>query len=230
MRREQVLDNLIVRHVAGSRAYGTNGPNSDEDFRGIFCAPREVVLTPFHGNHQTFEDGQEEDTVYYELRHFMKLAAAMNPNVIETLWVRQDDVVRTSVMYDMLRFNRDAFMSKRIATTTVGYAEGEFQRVKNKLERTGEMSHKNAMHVVRLMRMGVEVLQTGRLEVYRSDAPELLDIKNGAWTIEQLQAYAEEMKERVNMLEVTSDLPEHPNLDVLTELTMRVYDYAWQQS
>jgi len=39
MRYEEALDRCIFRYISGSHAYGTNRPDSDEDFRGVFMAP-----------------------------------------------------------------------------------------------------------------------------------------------------------------------------------------------
>lgn len=52
---------------------------------------------------------------------------------------------------------------------------------------------KHGMHLVRLMRMCREILETGQVHVYRGDidADELRAIRNGAWSYEQLLEYAE---------------------------------------
>jgi predicted nucleotidyltransferase len=227
MRREQILQGLIARHVAGSRAYGTNGPNSDMDFRGVFIAPKEQVITPFFGNHKTYEDPTEEDTVYYELRHFMDLASKMNPNVIETLWVRDEDVIDSTLEYGQLRRHRAAFMSRRIADTTVGFAHSELAKFKKKLE-AGTAKWKHAMHVVRLMRMGVEALRTGELVVYRPDASELLEVKEGKWSIETLKEYAADMTADIDRLRRSSPLPEKPDTHILADLMIELYESHWE--
>src|SRR5690606_9857781 len=49
---------------------------------------------------------------------------------------------------------------------------------------------KHAMHLVRLMRMCREILETGKVLVKRPDAEELLSIRNGAWSYEQLEEWA----------------------------------------
>lgn len=49
---------------------------------------------------------------------------------------------------------------------------------------------KHAMHLVRLMRMGQELLQTGELIVKRPDAEELLAIRQGRWSYEKLLDFA----------------------------------------
>lgn len=41
------LNNIIVEHLAGSKSYGTSMPTSDTDYRGIFMADKEFIITPF---------------------------------------------------------------------------------------------------------------------------------------------------------------------------------------
>ena len=44
MTKKLAHDNLIFRTVAGSHLYGTNGPDSDQDFLGIMVEPPAYVL------------------------------------------------------------------------------------------------------------------------------------------------------------------------------------------
>jgi predicted nucleotidyltransferase len=122
-------DNLLVKHLAGSHAYGTALPTSDTDYRGIFCADPINLLTPFYTVKEV-EDQSEEDTKYYELAHFMKLTLDCNPNVVETLWVDPYDVIDASDAYWYLREHRSEFLSSKIAFTTSGYALAQLKRIK----------------------------------------------------------------------------------------------------
>ncbi len=45
--QELMTENLIVKHKAGSHAYGTQIETSDEDHRGIFVADPINIRTPF---------------------------------------------------------------------------------------------------------------------------------------------------------------------------------------
>lgn len=126
---ELMRENLLVKHYAGSHAYGTALPTSDVDFRGIFCADPVNVLTPFFPVREC-EDVNEEDTKLYELAHFMKLCLDCNPNIIETLWVDTDDVVETSEAYMHLRCNRERLLSSKVAFTFSGYAISQLKRLK----------------------------------------------------------------------------------------------------
>lgn len=126
---ELIKDNLIVKHYAGSIAYGTNLPTSDTDFRGIFVADPVNIRTPFYRIDEA-KDKTEEDTVIYELSQFMRLALDCNPNIIETLWVDESDIVFTTPAYEKLRSYAPQLLSSKIAFTTSGYALAQLKRIK----------------------------------------------------------------------------------------------------
>ena len=114
---ELMQDNMLVKHLAGSQAYGTSLPTSDIDYRGVFCADPINLLTPFYTVREV-TDATEEDTKLYELAHFMKLCLDCNPNIIETLWVDEEDITFSTPAYELLRSHRDEFLSSKIAFTT----------------------------------------------------------------------------------------------------------------
>ena len=122
-------DNMLVKHLAGSLAYGTSLPTSDVDHRGVFCAEPINLLTPFYTVNEV-TDINEEDTKLYELAHFMKLCLACNPNIVETLWVDEEDITFTTPAYEFLRSHRSEFLSSKIAFTTSGYALAQLKRIK----------------------------------------------------------------------------------------------------
>jgi predicted nucleotidyltransferase len=62
------------------------------------------------------------------------------------------------------------------------------------LEQRHGYDTKHAMHLVRLMRTGLELLETGELRVRRADAPELNAVRDGAMSFEELQSVASELQ------------------------------------
>lgn len=71
---------------------------------------------------------------------------------------------------------------------------------------------KNAAHLIRLLRMGIEFLETGHLQVYRtSDAEELKRIKRGQWTLDQVKEEAERLFAKVEPARAQSPLPPTPD-------------------
>lgn len=343
---ELMSENLIVKHYAGSHAYGTALPTSDVDFRGIFVADPINVRTPFFRIEEC-EDTTEEDTKLYELSQFMKLAVECNPNVVESLWVDESDIVTSTPAYEYLRQMAPDLLSSKIAFTTSGYALAQLKRIKghnkwinnpqpeeaprqadyislvhnftpdkifkidlnnyhtnyrlvpyaaetygiyaadgyetfnidtgnlntnyegdshvlgtplfiikfnkseygavketwtnywtwkknrnvvrSELEEQHGYDTKHAMHLVRLLRMGAEALQTGEILVKRPDAKELLAIRNGAWTYKELVDYAEKMDKWVReVLYKQTKLPRTPDIKLAAQVVMEVQDMMWE--
>jgi len=341
---------MLVKHAAGSHAYGTSVPTSDKDYRGIFVADPVNVRTPFFRVDEV-EVTSEEDTKLYELSNFMKLAVDCNPNVVETLWVDMKDIVVIHPAYMLLRNRAPQLLNRKIAFTTCGYALAQLKRIKghnkwinnpqaeekpqpvdfvsmvqhfttageqptmprdfnlrnflggwrlvpfgrdtfglygaegrspfntttgnlnddfvdesraglgapayvvkfNKqeyddakvrweqywewkknrnakrsiLEEQFGYDTKHAMHLVRLLRMGYEAVTEGILRVRRPDAEELVAIRNGAWTYEDVVKYAEEMDAKVMAAIETSPLPKNPDIKLAAQLVMEVQDMVW---
>jgi predicted nucleotidyltransferase len=85
---------------------------------------------------------------------------------------------------------------------------------------------KHASQLVRLIRIAREILQEGKVNVFRPDAEELCYIRNGGWTYEQIIEFAE--KEDENLVEVAklSKLPRNPDINAIHKLTYEtVYEY-----
>lgn len=87
------------------------------------------------------------------------------------------------------------------------------------LESKFSFDTKHALHLVRLYRMGKELLTTGKIIVKRPDAEELLEIRNGAWSYEYLVEWAKKQEEELNELYKTCKIlprvPDHNKLDQL---------------
>lgn len=343
--KELMHENLLVKHRAGSHAYGTSIPTSDEDFRGIFAADPVNILTPFFPIREA-TDVDEEDTKFYELSHFMKLCLDCNPNIVETLWVDREDVLFSTVAYDYLRLHRGKLLSSKVAFTFSGYAVSQLKRIKghnkwinnpqpvlppqpreflsvvqwmgveknlkpelfrynrdhrlipygneiygvcrdmdrtlwnmagslnvvvepgdrekyrrplmivkwnkdhykeakenhrkywewkeNRNETRSELEEehgydtKHAMHLVRLLRMGEEILSEGVVHVKRPDAEELLAIRNGAWKYEELLEYSEHMDHRIReVLYHSTKLRKKADIKAAAQLLMEVQDRVW---
>lgn len=116
----------LVRH--GSCAYGTNTPESDEDFKGVCIPPRKY----FFGTINNFEQAElkDPDTVIFDIRKFFKLAIDCNPNIIEVLFVEPQDIMYIDDLGETLLEHRDKFLSKKVKYTMTGYAISQLNRIK----------------------------------------------------------------------------------------------------
>lgn len=92
-------------------------------------------------------------------------------------------------------------------------------RVNGKIGLHGNSKHSS--HLVRLLKMGREILTTGQVIVKRKeDREEILAIKNGAWSYDQVVEFAEREDAAMAELEKTSPLPHSPDrvkLDILCD-------------
>ncbi|MGE0789559.1 MAG: nucleotidyltransferase domain-containing protein [Sandaracinaceae bacterium] len=75
------------------------------------------------------------------------------------------------------------------------------------LERRFGYDTKHAMHLVRLMKMGLEALERGELTVRRPDAEELIAIREGALSYDALLEKAESMREALGRAAERTALP-----------------------
>ncbi len=87
---------------------------------------------------------------------------------------------------------------------------------------------KHAMHLVRLLRMCREILSGKGVIVRRPDKDELLAIRNGAWTYEQLVEWAHSEDKAMVELYNKSPLPNSPDRKFLEAKCMElVEDMLW---
>jgi hypothetical protein len=74
------------------------------------------------------------------------------------------------------------------------------------LEAKHGVDTKHAMHLIRLMRMCKEILATGKVNVKREDREELIAIRNGALSYDEIIEQADALETECNELYVSSSL------------------------
>lgn len=124
---------------AGSHAYGTNIATSDIDYRGVCIAPRSFYLglsLGVKGEEESIakkgvvvQSAPNPDLTVFELRKFLRLAADVNPNVIELLFVDPSDHLIMSPAWEQIIEIRDSFLSKRAKHRFSGYALSQLKRI-----------------------------------------------------------------------------------------------------
>jgi len=125
--------NTIFLCVHGSNAYGASTPESDIDLRGIAIPPKEYFL----GFNQKFEQAQFKncDITIFGISKFFQLAAAGNPNVLELLYVNEEEIIKMTPIAAKLIENRHLFLSKKIRYSMEGYAHAQLKRLKTHYNR-----------------------------------------------------------------------------------------------
>ena len=83
---------------------------------------------------------------------------------------------------------------------------------------------KNAAHLIRLLRMGAEFVETGNLQVYRThDAEGLKHIKRGGWTLDQVKAEAERLALLMEPARSRTQLPSAPDEAAADALLQKIH-------
>ena len=116
---------ILLECLSGSRAYGTDTPESDTDIRGIFIAPPER----YFGLEQLDQvNDATNDTTFYEIGRFIDLLTKNNPNILELVFTAGDCVLQRSPLLDPL-IPQD-YLSKLCEHTFAGYAISQIKKAR----------------------------------------------------------------------------------------------------
>ena len=97
-----------------------------------------------------------------------------------------------------------------------------------RLEREHGYDTKHAMHLCRLLTMGIEILKTGEVCVRRSDGSWLRSIREGAWSYQRLSEWTVEQRERLEAARAMSPLPDQPNREAVEDLQIEILErFHW---
>ena len=143
----------ILLTVSGSRAYGMATATSDVDVKGVAIPPK----TFFHGYLHRFDQAdkatqvepftdllnpEEQEAVrrekiegtVFDVRKFIALATDANPNILDVIFCRDEEVRLQTPLGRMLRENRGLFISAKAKHTFSGYAHAQLKRIRSHRE------------------------------------------------------------------------------------------------
>lgn len=107
----------------------------------------------------------------------------------------------------------------------------KWQRTRNpqraELEAKFGYDTKHAMHLMRLFRMCKELLTDGVLRVRRPDAEELLEIRRGKYTYEEILEFSTTMDKELQELAEDSQLPLIPDREKIARLCDDIIASSW---
>lgn len=223
----------------GSHSHGTfvapTQPTGidDIDLIGVCVGTAQTYLGFDRFEQSEYWEGQY-DVVVYEVRKLFRLLLQANPNVLCLLWLRPEHYLYQNYWGTELVRSRDLFSSLRAYDAFVGYAHSQLKRMerchhegymgakrKALVDRFG-FDTKNAAHLIRLLRMGVEFVKDGELRVDRTgiDAEELLQIKTGNRSLEWVKGQSADLFEGLHEARERSPLPKKPDESGAEELLM----------
>lgn len=135
---------IILKMRTGSHLYGTNTEDSDEDYAGIFLPPPDYLLGLKRVEEidlsmkDKLPNGKNSpnaiDFKVYSLQKFAKLALDNNPNILEMLFVNNDNIDYIDPIGRKLLSLKYAFLSKNIKHRFLGYAISQKHKMVIKLD------------------------------------------------------------------------------------------------
>lgn len=241
----EVEEWAILLGYRGSISHGMYEPSTeptsidDKDVVGIVIPPMDYYygLKQF-GSRGTMTIKKDEwDIVLFEMVKAVRLLEKGNPNILSILWLDETHYIRATKTGQILLDNRDLFVGKHAYHSFVGYAHGQLHRMthmafegymgekRKQLVKKFGYDTKNASHLIRILRMGIEFLNDGELHVKREDAQQLLEIKRGEWALEKVKAEAERLFISAETAYTLSKLPPRPDHEKVNKLCLRLAHY-----
>lgn len=300
---------LALLTYGGSHAYGTNNKDSDIDLRGIYLPTKQEILSMTY-EEKPFTD-KITDTVIYPLKQIVELLCNCNPNTIEILGTREEDIFAINDIGKILRENAYVFLSQKAYDSFNGYAVSQLRRLQNAIARDslaqpdkeehilqsikrrmdtfeisykdicdgelnlyiddtdregydkeiyidinlknyplrdlrsmlgemnetvkqyGKLNHRNnkkdephlykhAMHLIRLMMMGIDILEGKGINTYRKEKDFLLDIRHGKYSFDEIFEITNEYDRKFREAKNHTDLPKYVDMNKVNELIAEI--------
>lgn len=227
-----LYNNVHYLADCGSRAYGTETPESDIDCFG-FCTPKKEMVFPHlagiiknFGNqgenflrwsesHVFDDDGLEYDFSVLNIVHFFHLCSECNPDQIDVLFVPRECIRHITPMGELVRENRHKFLSKRAYYKYKGYAFSQINKSCHEVP-TGKRKElrdkfgydvKFASHVKRLVLECEMILKEGDLDL-RRNKEEIKYVKQGLMSLSDLKLWFADKERYLEICYQNSKLPE----------------------
>ena len=242
------VDSLIHLFVGGSELHGAKVKNTDDlDIYGVYLEPPELVLgldkQDFYvwstaGNER--RNGPDDvDVCLYSLRKWAGLSAKGNPTALHFLFSR--NYAPKPEPWEQVLKSRDVFLSRQAALQFRGFAEAQVRRLQGigtgkkgqRHEFIGVHGYdiKAAMHVIRLLNEGIELMRSGTITLPRPEKDLLITIRTGNYgSLERVLSLANTLFRELVEAEAKSGLPERVDRARVSALVSGTYLRFWSNS
>lgn len=236
--------------MMGSHSYGTNTPDSDFDLYG-FCIPPKMYIFPtnygyipgFSKDIPRFDnwdqnvvvDGKEYDFNVFSIVKYFRLLTDNNPNIIDSLFTRREDVWHCTEIGNMIRDNRKIFLHKGSYHKYKGYAFSQMHKIrsltrhdskrKDLIEKYG-YDTKFGAHCVRLLLQIQQILIENDLDLKRN-SDILKSIRNGDWKLEDLEKWFFSKERDLESVYANSKLPAYPDEKKIRDLLINCLEHHY---
>jgi predicted nucleotidyltransferase len=225
-----LASNIMYLAYTGSVSYGCSVDYSDNDIVGITIPSKEVLfphltgaipgfgkkIDPFnqwHQHHIKYKEKNYDLTIYNIVQYF-NLCLQNNPNCLDYLFTDRTDIVHSTQISELLRENRKLFLHRGLWPKFKGYAYSELSALGkekyngSRVELVEKFGYdtKNGYQCVRLLLEAEQLLGEGDLDLKRNKE-QLITIRNGEWTLDQLKDWCKKKEGQLEDLYHKSRLP-----------------------
>jgi hypothetical protein len=208
----------VLKVLVGSRAHGTAGPDSDEDWREVFVLPTETIL----GVKDYAKITNKDDDTKWEIGHFCDLALKCNPSILEVLAAVPHSYTDEGME---LRKLFPKFLSRRTVSNAFrGFALSQKKAVLTRNVPQGRIN-KFLSHYLRMLYCGCSLLGRGEMLVDIRRTPIeswVLKAKRGELELAEALAFGEELERLILENEALSSLPDEPDYDAISGFLLKV--------
>lgn len=222
--------------IMGSRAYGTNTEDSDYDFYGFIIPQIDIIFpnlsgyipgfgrtyTPFeqyqaqHVEHPIY---REIDLTIYNIVKYFQLVMLGNPNMVDSLFTPDDCLIHCDEVAELIRNNRNLFLSEKMFHTFKGMAFSHLSRLKSghvkegrkELAKQKGFDTKDAMHSLRVLLQIRDILELGELDI-RKHREFLMKVRYGEYSLDYIINKCDNILSELELIVASgSAVPHSPN-------------------
>lgn len=190
MEKENLLKQTLFKTPYGSRLYGTNGPNSDTDWKYIFLPPlkdtllgKQIMKTKFMSPNET-DKTKQVDEDFIPIQKFAYDFLKGVPYAIEVAFSYHfDSWLDAEKMHAFLFVLQKKFLNKKLSGF-LGFVNNIHHRLQTRqsdeLYRDGKpIDPKDVYHGMRVAMEASELLLYGKLSLPLPHSKLLKEVKNG---------------------------------------------------
>jgi hypothetical protein len=173
----------------------------------------------------------------YSLRRWAGLTARGNPTILHSLFT---DSTASRPEWSEIIAQRELFLARNHAKKYHGYAEAQMKRMSGLrgrgkhgqrpeiIEKFG-FDTKAAMHTLRLLIEGIELMKEHRVTLPRTNKERelLLEVRRGEWSEERVIRHATRLFSELEQTAARSSLPESVDLKRISDLVGKLYVQNW---
>jgi predicted nucleotidyltransferase len=249
-RRAIAEQGCIIRGLVGSTIHGLMLEGQDDrDEMAVTIEPPEAVLGLVGFEHWVYRTKPEGvrsgpgdlDLTTYSLRKYARLAVAGNPTILLLLFVPREHLVTQTPLGEQLQQLAPAFASRRAVVKFLGYMNNQRERLggtrgqmrvnRPELIDAHGWDVKYGMHALRLAYQGLEYAESGRLTLPMPEPARsrVFAVRRGGVSRDEVLEEISELEVRTKRAMELSELPDRPDMAVITQFLVDAYQQAWSE-